>query len=190
MRFMEAVNRYTIPFKGLKCGSHAFEFSVDRSLFEAYEASEILDGDCQVKVLLERSQTQLAIDVEIHGEVVVACDRCLEDCPLPIDYEGRLLVKFADQTPEYDGEVLWLSPAESEVDLTQYIYESVILSLPYQRVHAEGECNPEMMKRFRIVSSEEFASIEAQAEQEEEGAMPQEELAKLAALKKAMEGKK
>ena len=45
-------------------------------------------------------------------------------------------------------------PGEDEVDLAQYIYESIVLSLPYQRVHPEGECDPEMLGRFRIVSDE------------------------------------
>lgn len=107
----------------------------------------------------------LTADVRITGHVVVPCDRCLEDCRIPIDFEGRLLVKFSDEPREYDGEVLWLLPGEDEVDLSQYIYESIVLSLPYQRVHPEGECDPEMLKRFRIVSDEEFSAIENRAEE-------------------------
>lgn len=69
---------------------------------------------------------------------MVECDRCLGDCSVPIDYEGELLVKFSDEVREYDGDTLWLSPSEDFVDLTQYIYESIVLSLPYQRVHPDG----------------------------------------------------
>lgn len=126
----------------------------------------------------------LTADVRITGHVVVACDRCLEDCRIPIDFEGQLLVKFSDEPREYDGEVLWLLPGEDEVDLSQYIYESIVLSLPYQRVHPEGECDPEMLKRFRIVSDEEFSAIENRAE---EHAVPEGEWAKLAALRERME---
>ena len=177
---------YSIPYKGLKIGSHDFDFKVDRTLFEAYEASEITDGACDVHVVLERSETQLAFDVRIEGYVVVACDRCLEDCRIPVDYEGRLLVKFSDEVREYDGEVLWLSPAETEVDLTQYIYESIVLALPYQRVHPDGECDPAMLERFRIVTDEEFARIERQAAQAEPP-IAEEGLSALAELKRRME---
>lgn len=59
---------------------------------------------------------------------------------------------------------MWISPSEPEVSLAQYIYESVVLSLPYQRVHAEGECDADMLRRFRIVSEEEFSQIEHEAE--------------------------
>lgn len=180
---MEVMKRYTIAYKGLKNGAHDFDFEVDGSLFEAFGSSEIKDGACEVKVTLERAETQLAINVAITGSVVVACDRCLEDCDVPIDFEGQLLVKFSDEVHEYDGEVMWLLPQEDEVDLAQYIYESIVLSLPYQRVHPEGECDPEMLARFRIVSGEEFADIEARVEAEHENG----EWDKLAELKRQME---
>ena len=119
------------------------------------------------------------------AHVVVECDRCLEDCRVPIDFEGQLVVKFSDEVHEYDGEVMWMLPGEDRVELAQYIYESIVLSLPYQRVHPEGECNPEMLERFRIVSDREFASIEAAAEGAGERGVG--EWAKLAALRERME---
>lgn len=181
---MEVAQRYSIAYKGLKNGRHDFSFEVDRSLFEAFESTEIKDGACEVEVGMDRSETQLTLDVAITGYVVVECDRCLEDCRVPIDFEGQLLVKFSDQVREYDGEVMWMLPGEDRVELAQYIYESIVLSLPYQRVHPEGECDPEMIERFRIISDQEFASIEAQAAG---GAHDDGEWAKLAALRERME---
>ncbi|MDE6865313.1 MAG: DUF177 domain-containing protein [Alistipes sp.] len=162
---MELSERYAVAFKELKPGGYDYAFSVDGALFRNYENAEIKEASCSVQVHLERAATQLTFDVRITGEVMVPCDRCLEDCCVPVDFEGQLLVRFSDlPADEYDGEVLWLSPAEREVDLTQYLYESIVLSLPYQRVHPEGGCDPEMLKRFRIVSDEEFAAIEEHAE--------------------------
>lgn len=181
---MEVAEGYSIAYRGLKNGTHEFRFEVGKPLFKAFESSEIKNGRCVVEVTLERGETMLTADVRITGHVVVACDRCLEDCRIPIDFEGQLLVKFSDEPREYDGEVLWLLPGEDEVDLSQYIYESIVLSLPYQRVHPEGECDPEMLKRFRIVSDEEFSAIENRAE---EHAVPEGEWAKLAALRERME---
>ena len=176
---MEETKRYTIAYRGLRSGLHDFHFKVDGGLFRAFGSTEIKDGDCDVSVALERGESMLTLDVTVDGSVVVECDRCLEDCNVPIHYEGQLLVKFSDEVHEYDGEVMWLLPMEDEVDLTQYIYESIVLALPYQRVHPDGECNPDMLERFRIVSDEEFGRLEdrAEAEGRNEG-----EWAKLAAL--------
>lgn len=123
---MEETKRYTIAYRGLRSGLHDFHFKVDGGLFRAFGSTEIKDGDCDVSVALERGESMLTLDVTVDGSVVVECDRCLEDCNVPIHYEGQLLVKFSDEVHEYDGEVMWLLPMEDEVDLTQYIYESIV----------------------------------------------------------------
>ncbi len=161
---MERRNGYIIPFKGLRNGVHAFRFEIDDALFAAYEQSEIEHGSGEVRVELHRSEQQLVLKVAIEARVTVPCDRCLEPLELPVAYEGTLAVRFSEEEHEYDGEMLWLYPGDTEVDLTQYVYESIVLALPYRRVHPDGGCDPAMLERFRIVSQQEFDAIEAHAE--------------------------
>lgn len=181
---MEILNAYSIDYKSLAEGSHEFSLAVDGALFRQFENEEVHDGEFQVKIELQKSETMLLIDFEIKGEAVVECDRCLDDCAIAVDYVGRLTVKFSDEISDYDGEVLWMSPSESELDLSQYIYESIILSLPYRRVHPEGGCNPEMEARFRVATAEQIDRIEEQAAASGVG---QENIERLAALKAQME---
>lgn len=141
---MDVTKQYAIAWKGLKNGTYRFDFKVDNALFEAYGSTDIKDGDLSVGVTLERGESMLSLQTVIRGTVTVACDRCLEDCRLPVAFDGTLLVRFSDEVADYDGEVMWISPAEGEVSLAQYIYESIVLSLPYQRVHPEGECDADM----------------------------------------------
>ena len=164
---MNAARKYSIAWKGLSEGEHTFDFEAGDDLFRLFENTEIKGGHCDVKVNLLRAARQLRLEISIRGSVVVECDRCLGDCSVPMDYEGELLVKFSDEVREYDGDTLWLSPSEDFVDLTQYIYESIVLSLPYQRVHPDGECDPDMLGRFRIVSEQEFETIENETQQRE-----------------------
>ena len=105
---------------------------------------------------------------------------------MPIDYEGHLIVRISDEEGEYDGDVMWVNPADNEVDLTQYIYESIVLSLPYQRVHPEGECNPDMLARFTIATEADMEALEAEAESDNRG-INEGDFNKLAALKAQME---
>lgn len=183
---MDVTKSFRIAFKGLKNGRHTFDFEVGEALFEASGNTEIKGGACRAHVELDRAETMLGFDVTIDGSVVVACDRCLEDCEVPVRFAGHLMVKFSDETDEYDGEMMWISPSESEVDLAQYIYESIVLSLPYQRVHPEGECDPAMLERFRIVSDSEFAAIEARADAERDAAEHDGRWAGLEALRERM----
>ena len=189
---MDVTKQYAIAWKGLKNGTYRFDFKVDNALFEAYGSTDIKDGDLSVGVTLERGESMLSLQTVIRGTVTVTCDRCLEDCRLPVAFDGTLLVRFSDEVADYDGEVMWISPAEGEVSLAQYIYESIVLSLPYQRVHPEGECDADMLHRFRIVSQEEFSQIEHDAETRAEVSQPLDgdALAQLASLKEKLEGEK
>ncbi len=165
--------RYTIAYKGLGPGRHRFDFHVGGGFFAAHEGSGIRQGNVDVGVDLERSGSMLRLDVRMEGEVTVPCDRCLEDCRLPVDYEGRLTVKFSEEEHPFEGDILWINPAEAMLDLEQYIYESVVLSLPYRKVHPEDVhgtplCNPSMLERFKIVSPEEFESLISEKPVEED----------------------
>lgn len=94
---MELEKKYSIAYKGLKNGLHEEDFDVDGTLFSAYESKDVKDGRCKVHVAMRKSETQLMLDVEIDGEVVCECDRCLEDCTIPVHYDGALLVHISDQ---------------------------------------------------------------------------------------------
>jgi uncharacterized metal-binding protein YceD (DUF177 family) len=159
--------RYKIAYKGLGAGLHHFDFEIDSDFFGRHDGSEIKGGSAAVGVELERKSSMLSLRVHITGAVTVACDRCLEDCELPIDFRGKLIVKFSDEQIPSDGDVMWLSPAESLLDLEQYIYESIVLALPFRRVHPEDVhgtplCNPAMLERFRIVTPEQFEHLTAE----------------------------
>jgi uncharacterized metal-binding protein YceD (DUF177 family) len=155
------LDKYTLNFKGLSIGAHHFEYTVDDAFFAEFEASEIHRGDVRVAADVLKQANGLTLDFRMEGDVEVVCDRCLGEFRMPVVWEGTLQIRFAEDPPESDGDVLWLHPSEHQVALAQYIYESIALSLPYQRVHpldAEGRstCDPEMLKRFRIVSGTEF----------------------------------
>lgn len=177
---------YAIAYKGLKDGEYDFEFEIGDDLFESYGRVEILSGECLARVHMYRTEQMLEIHSSIGGSVICQCDRCLEDCRIPVSFEGDLVVKFSDEIDDYDGEQMWISPADDELDLTQYIYESIVLSLPYRRVHAEGECNADMLARFGVMSAEEFDSRAEEAEQAEPHGIGDEAMARLAELKRSM----
>ena len=182
---MAIEQQFVIPFKGYKVGVHDFEFRLDSELLDAVNDDEIVDIDAVAKVSMTKAANMLTFDVEILGSVVVECDRCLDELTLPIEIGDKLYVKFCEDEFEFDGEVMWLNPADSEIDLAGYIYETLLLALPYQRVHERIEdCNQQMISKFQIVSQEEFDRIaEPQNNTLAEGEMAD----KLAALKAQLE---
>lgn len=145
---MDAATPYVIACKGLKSGTYDYEFKVGGALFETEQSDELHDGEFDVKVRMQKSGSFAELTVAIEGYAVVPCDRCLEDCRMPVSSESTLTVHFTDGEADYDGEVMQVPAAEAEIDLAHYIYESIVLALPYRRVHPDGECNPEMVARI------------------------------------------
>ncbi len=148
-----SLRKYEIPFAGLKEGKHSFEFQISKEFFENFEASVISNGSLIAEVSLEKSQRLLVLDFVIHGEVEVPCDRCLDLFMQPLTYEGKLFVKFGEAHKELAEDVLVLTNNEHTINIAQYIYEFVHLSLPYKRIHkdlpnGESACNKEMLNKL------------------------------------------
>lgn len=152
------LNIYTIHYKGLKVGSHSFEFEINDRFFKEYPEGEIECGKLVANVQLQRHSTMLEFFIDITGQVEVTCDRCLDPFNLPIEYSGRLIVKIGNDEISDNDELWVVSENEHEVNLAQYIYESICLSLPISRYHgiegsSENDCNPQMLSRIGSVGS-------------------------------------
>lgn len=152
------LNSYTIPIKGLALGQHEVTYEVDDQFFGSFDNSEIHKGDVEVQVRVKKSSSFIELDFEIDGNIEVICDRCLEEYLQHIYYEGSLFVKFSSLIQEEEGDVIYVDPNEGELNLAQYIYESICLSLPYQKIHPLDEnggstCNAEMLERLKSIET-------------------------------------
>lgn len=144
---------FIIPLNGLTAGKNEFSWKVGKEFFESFGNSEVFDADLDVEVVVEKAGKYVGVDCEVVGHVVVECDRCLDELELPVGVVVRLSVKFGEAEPSeehQDGEreVVFVSDAEAELDMSQIIYDYVCLDLPMQRMHDEGQCNPEVIRRL------------------------------------------
>jgi uncharacterized metal-binding protein YceD (DUF177 family) len=83
-----------------------------------------------VNVVLEKKSTMLELVFKHEGTVNVPCDLTSEDFDLPIQGEMKLLVRFGDTYNNDNEELLVLPFGEFELDIAQYIYEMIALSVP------------------------------------------------------------
>lgn len=162
---MNSSTHLIIPFKGLSLGLHSFEFEVDDRFFSQLENAVVQKGKALVSVELNKLNNLLECAIAINGEVAVECDRCLDEFYTPVSFEGNVIVSLRGQADNHYGEeeddvdVIFLHPSDDELDLTQYCYESIGLSLPLQKVHpndANGNstCNKEMLDKLKSLSIE------------------------------------
>lgn len=132
---MNDLKEYLIPFVGLKIGKHQFDYQIDNTFFKNFDYDEYNAVSVKVDIVLEKKSTMLELDFKHKGTVNVPCDVSGEEFDLPIKGKLKLLVKFGDAFNDDNEELLILPHGEFQVNVAQYIYESIILSVPLRRVH-------------------------------------------------------
>ena len=132
---MNDLKEYLIPFVGLKIGKHQFDYQIDNTFFKNFDYDEYNAVSVKVDIVLEKKSTMLELDFKHKGTVNVPCDVSGEEFDLPIKGKLKLLVKFGDAFNDENEELLILPHGEYQVNVSQYIYELIILSVPLRRVH-------------------------------------------------------
>ncbi|MEG0467543.1 MAG: DUF177 domain-containing protein [Mucinivorans sp.] len=142
-------SNYTIDYQGLSLGEHHFSFDLSREGLAPWQGSDIQDGEGKIEIDLLRHANFMELDVTITGSVELECDRCTDLYTQPIDFDGQVVVKISPTAvaEPSDGDIIWINPADGCLDLGQWIYESIVLSLPVQRAHPDKkDCNQEVIK--------------------------------------------
>lgn len=132
---MKVTNEFLIPFIGLKLGKHPFEFQINQAFFEKFEYHEYENCAIQVNVILEKKSTMLELSFKHKGTVTVPCDLTSEIFDLPIKGKIKLVVTFGEEFNDDNEELLVLPHGEHQIDIAQYIYEMIVLSVPLKRIH-------------------------------------------------------
>ena len=107
------------------------------------------------------------LSFEVGGKLEVTCDRCGNDLPLDLWDEFKIVVKMVDDPEvmndqEEDPDVYYISRGESHLNVSDWIYEFINLSIPMQRMCDEEEmggpyCNKEvleMLKKMDVQNSQ------------------------------------
>ena len=144
---------YAVRISGLGEGDHNFSFELDRQFFAFFEHSEISQGNVHAEVVLEKKPGLMSLHFSLEGQVEVACDRCLDEFMLDIFTLQTMYVKIGDTPGEVEDDVLIIGRDDHEIQVGQYLYEFIMLALPYQRIHPDvaggtSACNQEMLRKL------------------------------------------
>ena len=142
-----------IPIKGLDSGVHTYRCTLEQPFFDRFENQDIRAAHIEVTVAMERQNGSLRLEITLQGSVLRPCDRCLGDVTVPVTYHAPIFVNFSTtHEDEMHDEIITLDPTATELDLTQYLYDSVCVSLPLQSIHPRGQCDPVMEQKIAELS--------------------------------------
>lgn len=171
---MNKTKEYLIPFIGLKLGKHHFEYQISNEFFEIFEYHEFINSNIKVNVVLEKKSTLLELVFKHNGIVNVPCDMTNEEFDLPIKGKMKLIVRFGDNFNNDNEELLILPHGEYQIDISQYIYEMIVLSVPLKRIHPgvkDGSLQTEALAKLKELTIKELKK-EHKKEQKEENIDP------------------
>ncbi len=156
---------FEIAFVGLKPGVHEYQYSIDDRFFEDYQQQDFRHCSAQVKLSLDKKNSFMLLKFEVGGVLEVTCDRCNSNLPLELWDEFNLTVKMVEEPEamngqEDDPDVYYISRGESHINVANWIYEFINLSIPMQKVcryeNMDGPyCNKAAMDMLKKMGPEE-----------------------------------
>ncbi len=167
-----ADKQYNIAFVGLALGSHSFEYTVTDKFFEAFQQQEYTNTEILVKLILEKNIGFMQLNFVVTGTVRANCDRCGNEIDTNIWDEFKLIIKLVENPQqmndtEEDPDIYYLLRTESLLNVKDWIYEFVNLSIPTQNVcidndKGESQCNPKviaMLQQLNVTNNDNTPSI-------------------------------
>ncbi len=150
---------YEIAFVGLKPGDHQFVYQIDDRFFEEYQQQDFTNCNTTVKLTIDKKNGFLLCRFDIDGKVELLCDRCGNNLLLQLWDEFNIVIKMVDDPEamneqEEDPDVYYISKGESHLNVADWIYEFINLSIPMQRKCGEDEsgkskCNPVVLEKLK-----------------------------------------
>src|SRR5690554_5744446 len=132
---MKELKEFTIPFVGLKLGKHQFNFELNKAFFEHFEYDEFNNAAINLNVLLDKTSTLLEFTLTFDGRVNVACDITNELYDQEISGSYKFVVKFGEEYNDENEDLLIIPHGSYEVNIQQFIYESIVLAMPSRKIH-------------------------------------------------------
>lgn len=160
---MGKFSEFNLPLKSLKEGTHEFNYHLGQEFFTNMENTGIHGADLDVKLTVVFAHDTYELDFRITGNVVLLCDRCLDEMEQPIEARYHINVQYGADYDDASDDLLIIPESESSLNVSYMIYDTVVLDIPMKHVHPLGKCNRQMsavLRKHRVRSVGEDADME------------------------------
>ncbi len=159
---MKYNREFEIAWQGLKVGMHEFRYDIDYQFIQAHGSTtgDIKDLSARIILNFDKKNGFFLLHFDVDGTAIVPCDRCGDDFSLALWDEFKLLIKLAGEDAaeaDEDADVVFIPRNETVIDISKWLYEFIMLSVPLQRLHPDTPdgipgCNPETLKLLSRLS--------------------------------------
>ncbi len=156
---MMELKEFFIPFSGLKLGKHEFEYEIDNTFFESFEYQEFNAASIDITAILDKMNNMMELEIEAKGTINVDCDLTGEPYDQPISSNLHLVIKFGEEYNDENDEILIIPHGEYQINISQYIYEMLVLAVPQKRIHPgvlDGTLQSEILDKLEELQPKEI----------------------------------
>lgn len=126
---------YRVNIIGLSNKIHHFDYEVGDAFFGQYGKDLLSEGVFKVAVSIDKHETFLEVKFHIKGTAKLICDRSLDPFDYPVDTHKLVIFKYGEEDKEISDEMMVIHRDTVSLELGQYIYEFIGLTLPMKRLH-------------------------------------------------------
>ena len=151
---MKALDSCVINLASLKRGKQSLKTDIDDKFFVKFNFFDLKKVKLNVRVLIEKQETILNFSIYINGTVEVICDLSMEKFMLPISSDYNFAVKFGKVVENISDELITIPIGSKDFDISQQVYETVILSIPEKKVHPgvyDGTLKSEILDKLKLL---------------------------------------
>jgi len=149
---MKDLKNFDISFIGLRDGVHQFDYNISKEFFDFFNYEEFYNSNVHVSLSFLKKPTLFELSFEFSGSLEVACDITNELFQQPIETNIFLIVKFGDEFNNENDELLIIPHSDYKLNIAQYIYEAIVLTMPIKRVHPgveDGTLKSEILDKLK-----------------------------------------
>ena len=167
---MASKREYEIAFVGLKHGEHEFNYVLDAPFFKEKGAESVQNMQATVKLVLEKNTGFMLLKFQTGGEAEVNCDRCGNVLSVNIWDEFSMVIKLIENPDEMneqeeDADVFYIARSESHIEVSDWLYEFAMLSIPVQNIcgvdaNNQSLCNTEVLNKLEAMKLKDTEQME------------------------------
>lgn len=141
---MGKFSEFNLPLKSLTEGTHEFCFHLGPEFFSNMENTDIHGANLEVKLTVVYARDIYELSFHITGDIVLLCDRCLDEMTLPVDATYNINVQYGADYDDSSDNLLIIPESDRDLNVSYMIYDTVVLEIPIKHVHPAGKCNRQM----------------------------------------------
>jgi len=158
------LKEFDINIKSLSKNENTFSFQLSEKLFLFYDDNNDLKdikGIC--KLIINKTNNFMEMYFDIEGSVNLICDRTLKKFNYNLKKEDKIIVKFGKLDEEINEEIITIKYNTSIFNVSKFIYDFFLLSIPIKRLHPSLE-NEDIIDTFVFSTKDENKKIDPRLE--------------------------